>query len=145
MKVIFPLLALLGGMAVSIQSAVNARLGKSVGTIEASLVSFLVGTIALSIIMPIIGKGNILQAASVPKWQLTGGLLGAFYVFILVFLVPQLGVTTTMVSVMAGQILLSAVIDHFGWFGGKQVFFGTDRLIGVILMIAAIYMFFRKA
>ncbi|ALC92981.1 hypothetical protein AM500_23615 [Bacillus sp. FJAT-18017] len=132
-------------MAVSIQSAVNSRLGKTVGTIEASFVSFVIGTIALAILMPILGKGNVLLTFGVPKWQLAGGLLGAFYVFILVTLVPQLGVTATMVAVMAGQILLSAVIDHFGWFGSRQVSFGLDRSIGTILLMAAIYMFFRNS
>ncbi|WP_231505582.1 DMT family transporter [Bacillus sp. EB01] len=144
-KILLPLLAVLGGMAVSIQSAVNSRLGKTVGTIEASFVSFVIGTIALAILMPILGKGNVLLASGVPKWQLVGGLLGAFYVFILVFLVPQLGVTTTIVAVMAGQILISAIIDHFGWFGGRQVSFGFDRSIGTILLMAAIYMFFRNS
>lgn len=131
MKILFPLLAVLGGITIAIQGQINGGLGKKVGVIEASFISFGIGTLALLFIVLFVGNGNISAIASVPKWQLTGGLLGAIYVIVIVLVVPRIGVAPTLVGVIAGQIIIGAVIDHFGLFGcekgGRNLF--TFRVI----------------
>ena len=74
MKILFPLLAVLGGITIAIQGQINGGLGKKVGVIEASFISFGIGTLALLFIVLFAGNGNISAIASVPKWQLIGGL-----------------------------------------------------------------------
>ena len=93
-KWIYLLMALAGGLAVGIQAVVNGGLGKKVGTLEASFISFSVGTAALFFVVLFFGKGNLLAVSEVPKSQLIGGLLGAFYVIIMVMTVPKLGVSS---------------------------------------------------
>lgn len=144
MKFIYPILALMGGLAVGLQAVINGGLGKKAGTIEASFISFVIGTLALLFIVIFFGKGNVMAISTVPKWQLTGGLLGAFYVFIMVLVVPKLGVASSLIAVIAGQLIMGAVIDHFGLLGGKQIPFDGKRLLAVGLFIAAIYLFHRK-
>ena len=143
-KWVFPLLALIGGVAISTQASINGGLGRKIGTIEASFVSFAIGTLALLFITIFFGKGNLLSIGSVPKWQLTGGLLGAFYVAVMVVAVPKVGVTTTVTSVIVGQILMSAVVDHYGLFGAKQIPFDLRRLFALILLFGSLYLFFKK-
>lgn len=143
-KWIFPLLALIGGVAISAQASINGGLGRKIGTIEASLVSFAIGTLALLFITIFFGKGSWLAIGSVPKWQLTGGILGAFYVAVMVLAVPKVGVTTTVTAVIAGQILMSAIVDHYGLFGAKQIPFDLRRLIALILLFGSLYLFFKK-
>ncbi|MGD8191352.1 DMT family transporter [Brevibacillus ginsengisoli] len=144
MKWIFPLLALVGGVAISTQASINGGLGRKIGAIEASLVSFAIGTLALLFITIFLGKGNLSSIGSIPKWQLTGGILGAFYVVVMVLAVPQVGVTTTVASVIAGQIIMSAIVDHYGLFGAKQIPFDLRRLAALILMFGSLYLFFKK-
>ena len=115
LKLIFPLLALIGGMAVATQGQINGGLGKKVGVIEGSFISFSIGTLALLFILLFFGSGNISALSTVPKWQLTGGLLGAFYVVVQVIVVPKIGVSASLMAVIAGQIILGAVIDHYGF------------------------------
>ncbi|ALC92671.1 hypothetical protein AM500_05095 [Bacillus sp. FJAT-18017] len=145
MRLLFLLLALIGGISVGLQVSINGKLGKSIGSLEASLVSFLIGTFLLGVTTLFLGKGNLLAVGNVPKWQLAGGVIGAFYIFIMVIIVANVEVTTSLVFVIAGQILISSIIDHYGWFGGKQVPFTLNRGIGILLLIAALYMFFRKS
>ena len=120
LKLIFPLLALIGGMALATQGQINGGLGKKVGVIEGSFISFSIGTLALLFILLFFGSGNISALSTVPKWQLTGGLLGAFYVVVQVIVVPKIGVSASLMAVIAGQIILGAVIDHYGFFGGNR-------------------------
>ena len=90
-KLIFPLLALIGGIAVAFQSQINGGLGKKVGVIEGAFINFSVGTLALLFILLFFGQGDISAISTVPKWQLIGGLLGAFFVVIQVVTVPKIG------------------------------------------------------
>lgn len=131
-------------MAVGLQAVVNGGLGKKIGTVEASFISFATGALALLFIMIFFGKGNILAATEVPKWQLIGGLLGATYVYIMVLAVPKLGVSSSLMAVITGQLIIGAFIDHFGLFGGKQIPIDTKKLIAIGLFFGAIYLFHKK-
>ncbi|WP_126427712.1 DMT family transporter [Brevibacillus marinus] len=138
------LLSLVAGFGVAVQAGINAALGKKVGTIEASLVSFAIGTLCLLLLVIFFGKGNLLAALSQPKWMLLGGLLGAYYVLAMVLAVPKIGVASVLVAVIAGQIIASTVIDHFGLFGSRQIPVDWRRLLGIALLAAALFLFYRK-
>lgn len=144
MKWIYLILATAGGIAVGIQAVVNGGLGKRIGIIEASFMSFLIGTAALFFVVLFFGKGNFLAITEVPKGQLIGGLLGALYVLIMVMTVPKIGVTAAFFSIITGQIFISVIIDHFGLFGGQTFPVDAKKAAALLLMIASIYLFNHK-
>lgn len=109
MKWLYLLLLLAGALAIGVQ-AVNGGLGKKVGTIEATFISFCVGTAALFFMVLFWGKGNILAVSEVPKYQLIVGILGAFYLAIVVIAVPKIGVSGALFAVITGQLFISALI-----------------------------------
>lgn len=141
MKLLLPLLAVLGGAAVAIQGQINGGLGKKIGVFEAAFISFTIGTVALFVVMLFFGKGNVSTVVAVPKWLLLGGLLGAFFVAISVFVVPKIGVAPTMIAVIAGQIVVGVIIDHFGLFGGQRIPIDTKKVVATILLFAALFLY----
>ncbi|HWO78221.1 MAG TPA: DMT family transporter [Bacillus sp. (in: firmicutes)] len=140
-KIVLLLLAVMGGAAVAMQSQVNGGLGRKIGVLEGSFISFLVGTLILFFAVLFFGKGNLLATFEVPNWQLIGGLLGALYVAITIFAVPKIGVASTLIAVVAGQIVVGAIIDHFGLFGGTRIPIDLTKLFAICLLFAAIYLF----
>lgn len=144
MKLLFPLLALLGGVAVAIQGQINGGLGKKVGILEASFISFAVGTLALLFIVLFFGDGDFLAISTVPKWQLIGGLLGAFYVIVTVLVIPKIGVAPAFVAIIAGQLIIGAVIDHFGLFGGNRIPIDAKKVTAIVLLFFSLYLFNHK-
>ena len=83
------------------QTAVNGHLGQVVGSpLTASMVSFLVGLVALVVLCAIL-RGKQGPAPRVPGkypwWTWTGGLLGAVYVLANIYLSGILGTGMTVV------------------------------------------------
>ncbi len=144
MKIVYLLMALVGGLAVGVQAVVNGGLGKKVGSMEASFISFFIGTAVLFFIVLFFGKGNLLAISEVPKGQLFGGILGAFYVLVIVITVPKIGVSSALFSVIAGQILMGTIIDHFGLFGGQTFPIDGKKAFAILLMFSSIYLYNQK-
>lgn len=144
MNWVMMLVVLLGGAATAVQAGINGALGRKIGTIEGAFTSFLIGTVALFLIMMFMGRGNVLQVMSLPKWQLTGGLLGAIYVIGMVFAVPKIGVASSMIAVIAGQLVTSTILDHFGVISGKPIPIDWQRIVGLVLLAGALFLFYKK-
>lgn len=140
------LLALLVGLLLPLQAGVNAQLRTAVGDpLAAALVSFLVGSAGIALVMLALRVPLPLVAAwQRSEWtQWTGGLLGACYVVLAVVLAPRLGAGTLTAAVVAGQMLTSVVLDHYGWVGFTQQPLSTTRLAGAALVVAGVLLIQR--
>ncbi|HEX8548737.1 MAG TPA: DMT family transporter [Cytophagaceae bacterium] len=144
MNWIIILMVLSAGVATSIQAAANGKLGERVGLIEAAFISFMVGTICLSLLLFFMKKGNISLALEGPKWHLIGGALGAFYILIMVFAVPRIGITAAILTLIIGQLTCSTIIDHFGLTGNKPIPVDFKRAGALLFMGLALFLFFKK-
>jgi len=138
MRFISYILALLAGAALSFEGAIYAELGKTIGQIETSFYNFLMGSIIMGLLWLFFGKGRISYALEAPKWSLLGGVLGVVYLTSIVVSVPFVGVGISMVAVIIGQLVMSMVIEHFGWLGSKKNKINKEKLFAVISMIIAL-------
>lgn len=141
---IFPLLAVMGGMALAIQGQINGGLGKKIGVIEGAFFNFALGSMALLFVLLFFGNGQISAISTVPKWQLVGGFLGALFVLNQVLVVPKIGVSATFLAVIVGQIILSVIIDHFGLFGAERRPIDFNKVGALILMFIALFLYNKK-
>lgn len=133
-----------GGLAVAVQPSINARLALKIGSYESSMISFAVGTLALLAVVLLSGRGNLRAVTTVSWWELTGGLLGAYFVTMTIIAVPRLGTAAVMAIIIAGQLTTGALLDQFGGFGLRQIPFTTLRGIGILLLILGASLVVRK-
>lgn len=75
---------------------------------------------------------------TVPKWQLIGALFGVVYMLAIVFAVPRVGTAAATVAVISGQLLMSLLIDHFGWLGNNSLPLDPSRYLSMALLIGAL-------
>jgi transporter family-2 protein len=138
------LLAFAIGCMIPMQAAINHQLKGYVGgsTLMASFVSFLVGTLALGIVATLTGQRwqGLAGLADAKWWHLTGGLLGAVFVFGTTLLAPRIGVAKMVALIMAGQVIVSLVMDHHGWLGLAVREVTPLRLGGALLVVAGVVM-----
>ena len=142
---LFYLLMLCGGVVVAVQPSINARLARFVGVLESSCISFAVGTAALFMVVLLVGRGYFRGVVGASWWELTGGLLGAFFVTMTIFAVPRIGVAAAMAAIIAGQLATGVLLDHFGLLGGRHIPLDSSRMIGVALLMAGGWLIFRRA
>jgi transporter family-2 protein len=123
-----------GGVAVAVQPSINARLARNLGSLESSLVSFAVGTLALLAVVLVAGRGNLRGLGGASWWELTGGFLGAYFVTMTIIAVPRLGTAAVMAIVITGQLVTGSLLDHFGAFGLRQIPLTPLRGLGILLL-----------
>lgn len=135
-------MALLAGATVPTQAGINAKLNIYTGSpVTASIVSFIAGTFTL-IIFAVVTKAPIPPLASfsgAPWWIWTGGILGAFYVASCVILANKVGAVSMLALILAGQMITSLVLDHFGLAGYQVQPVTMMKIIGIILIIAGVF------
>ncbi|QJB58401.1 DMT family transporter [Pseudodesulfovibrio sp. zrk46] len=137
MKWLFVFLALLAGATMPLQAGVNLRLKQALADpVWASFISFAVGTLAL-LVYGLLTRPIPTQAmaASAPFWAWGGGLLGAFFVTVIILLAANLGATTTMAWLLAGQFLCALILDHFGLISFDVHAISWQRVAGVVLLV----------
>ncbi|NIQ96673.1 MAG: DMT family transporter [Desulfuromonadales bacterium] len=134
-------IALIAGFIVPTQAGINAQLSLwTRSPVLAATVSFAVGTVALLIyaIVMRIPLPNWSSASSHPWWIWSGGVLGAFFVTATIMLAPKLGAALMVVLILAGQLIASLVLDHFGWLGFPVQQISAGRILGVALVAAGV-------
>jgi transporter family-2 protein len=134
-----------GGL-VAIQAPINSQLGKKVGTYQGALVSFLVGTLLLTVIVLVAGGGlgKIGEARNVAWYYLLGGVLGAAYVSCVLVTVRTLGAGGVTAATIAGQLTMAVVVDQLGVLGIPKQPITAARLLGVAFLVAGVFLIVRE-
>lgn len=131
-------IALIVGALVPFQAGANAALAKLIGyPLWATLVSLLVSLIlvvALIVVMKAPAPA-LATALTGPWWMWVGGAAGVAYLTAALLLTPKLGVAGFLVAVVAGQMLASLVIDHFGLMGLPEKPISMARVVGLVLIV----------
>lgn len=146
MSLSYYLLSFLSGLAVTLQVGINGQLRANTGNpILSSLISFVVGSVGLMLafFFTLANGSYTLPGLDTMRdirwWMLTGGLLGAFYIFTTIVASPKIGFANMFSIAICGQIALAVIFDHFGFFGNKIHLISTYRILGVILLVSGVY------
>lgn len=138
---LYLLMALLAGVATAYQPGLNARFASHTPSrLYGALLNFVVGALAMSLITLLARAPAPTSAglSAAPWWSYLGGTLGAFFVTTAVMLVPKMGNASYLAAMIAGQLMASVVIDHFGHMGLDQHPFTWGKAVGIALMLAGV-------
>ena len=128
-----------------LQAGINGQLARQLGSVMgAALLSFAVGTLALLCVVAAQRDLPALQTLkSLNWWHWSGGLLGAFFIATAAFAGPRVGALLFMVLVIAGQLGMALLLDHFGWAGFRQAPISLGKVAGLLLIVAGIWLIRR--
>lgn len=137
------LIAVAGGVAVTLQGQLMGILDKNAGTVESVFITYGGGGLIVGITMLILRGGNLFSLQGIPWYAFLTGPLGLVIVASIGYSVPRLGLVAAFTIVVASQFILAAVIDHFGVLGADITHLNVSRLLGIGLMLAGIWLTIR--
>lgn len=140
-KILLISLAISVGGLVALQAGSNAFLGRQLGhPLSASLASLGVslGVVVLALVIMRVPLPAGAGVAATPWWGWLGGLFGAAYLTVAVMLAPRLGGATFLACVVAGQMLVSALCDQFGWVGFPVRRLSAEGVLALLLIVAGV-------
>jgi transporter family-2 protein len=137
---------MIGGMLVAAQGPIYARLSEGLNgdSLAAVFLAFLSATVVTGLL--VLGVGNwrsISGLARLPYWVWLGGLLGACHVVISMHAIPLVGISMFLVLVISGNLIGSAIYDHFGAFGLVSRPFNVLRLAGLVIVLVGVLVTLR--
>ncbi len=134
--------ALIAGMLIPIQTGYNTQLGRALNGPVYSTMAVFAAAIATTVIIALLMRTPlpaVADAARAPalSW-VAGGALGAIYIVALTIVAPKLGAAATVALVVSGQMICSAIIDHFGLLGFPVHEVSALRMLGFVLMAGGV-------
>ena len=139
-RFVWQALGVLIGMMISVQTAINGRVGQVMESpVRASVISFLVGVgLLFTACMIQLATQKGIEHRMVlkgPWWMWTGGVLGALYNLANVFLSHRIGTGMCVIILLVGSTTGGLLIDQAGLFEVRQQSITLRKVAGVAVMI----------
>ncbi len=137
-------MAFVAGVLIAIQSALSGQLSIAIKNPTAStFFLYSSGFMALTVLF-LIGvrpfpSWTILKSVPVHLY-IVAGVISSIGLTLVYYVMPKLGLASTLVGVICGQLFLSLVVGHFGWFGLPQRGIDFYRVIGALIVVFGVYL-----
>ncbi|MCK1739507.1 DMT family transporter [Bradyrhizobium sp. 139] len=135
------ILAVAAGISLVVQQALNTNLRTALSSAAWSgFMSYLLGVLCMAALALLLRDPvpSATIAARIPWFAWTGGLFGAIFIGLGIFLVPQLGAATFFALLIAGQMFGSIAFDHFGVLGVPVHPVSAVRIAGAALLVGGV-------
>lgn len=131
---------LAAGIGVPVLAALNAALGRHIGSpAVAAVILFMVALGISAVVAVMTNPQAATKLATAPKHLFLAGTLVAFYVLSITWIAPTMGVGNAVFFVLLGQLISAAAIDHFGLFTAQVSPLTLTRAAGIALMAAGVF------
>jgi len=137
------LVGLAGGVAVGLQGPLASLMSQRIGTLESIFYIHLGGAVFSLIPLLFLGGGNLGRWRSVPWYALGAGILGLAVLGGISFLIPRIGVATAVTLIVAGQLVVSALLDHYGLLGASIRHLDIPRAFGLVIVFVGVWLTVR--
>ena len=135
------LIGLAGGIAVGLQAPMSSMITQRLGMFESVFIVHIGGAlIALLPLLVFSSGGNLTRWRELPWYTLLAGCFGLIVLGAISYMIPRVGVAAAVITIVAGQMLVSTVLDHFGWLGGMGRPMDLTRAIGLAVVLVGVWL-----
>jgi transporter family-2 protein len=128
------------GLAGAVQVAVMGELGERAGVFPALALSAIVSFVVGIVVLYAAGSSlwGVRDALREPVWLWTGGAISLFIVLAMTVAGPRIGIAATLGLVIAGNLVMAAVVDQLGLFGLERIPIGWPRALGIAFLAVGV-------
>lgn len=134
-------LAIISGIAMSVQGVFNTRVSEKIGLWEMIVIVQGIAAVSAILLSFFFKTGDFHELKNVNKFYLLGGLIGVIITLTVVKSISSMGATLGISIILVAQLLAAALIDSLGLFGSEKITFRLREIIGVLVMISGIIIF----
>jgi bacterial/archaeal transporter family-2 protein len=134
------------GLAGAVQIAVMGELGERSGVFPAIALSGIVAFALGIVVLYAAGSSlwGVREALCEPAWLWSGGAISLFIILAMTVAGPRIGIAATLGILIAGNLLMGALIDQLGLLGLDRVPIGWPRALGIVLLAAGAALSLKK-
>lgn len=133
------LIGLAGGVAIGLQSPMASMITQRLGLFESVFIVHLGG--AVIALIPILIYGSKLgQWRNVPWYLLGAGFFGLVVIGSISFMIPRIGVAAAITTIIAGQLFVGTILDHYGLLGATVKSLDATRAFGLLVVLAGVWL-----
>ena len=136
------IIGLAGGMAVGFQGPVASMMSQRIGMMESIFIIHVGGMVAALLPLLAMRGGNLGNWYSLPWYALAAGVLGLAVFGALSYAIPRVGAATSITLIVAGQLLVGALLDHFGLFDTARPL-EIWRIAGLLVIFGGVWLMVR--
>ena len=137
------LIAVGGGVAISLQSLFAGVIGEKLGILESVFIVHLGGILLAGVLLLFAGGGSIAGWRNVPWYALCAGFIGVVIIASISYAVPRLGLATTLTVSIVVQLVLGGILDHFGILGAMPRPLDVSRVAGMLILFLGTWLVIR--
>ena len=134
------LIGLAGGVAVGIQSPLASMISQRLGLFESVFIVHLGGALVGLIPLLIYSGGKLGQWRSLPWYALVAGIFGLIVIGAISYMIPRVGVAAAITTIVAGQLMVGTILDHFGLLGAVEKSLDVTRVIGLAVVLVGVWL-----
>jgi transporter family-2 protein len=128
------IIGIIAGVAVGLQSPMASIITQRLGIWESIFIVHFGGAVASIIPLMAMGGGQLNEWRRTPLYTLSAGVLGLMVITGVTFMIPRIGAASATIVLITGQLLVGAVLDHFGWMGVTERPLDLSRIIGLLVV-----------
>jgi len=134
------LVGLAGGVAVGLQSPMASMLTQRLGVFGSVFIVHIGGAIIALIPLLFYSGGKLSQWRSVPWYTLLAGVFGLIVIAAISYMIPRVGVAASITTVVAVQLLVGTILDHYGLLGAALKPLDMTRIIGMAVVLFGVWL-----
>lgn len=115
-------------------------MSQRLGVFESIFIVHIGGALAALIPLVIYGGGKLAQWRSVPWYALGAGIFGLVVIGAVSYLIPRIGVAASITTIVAGQLLVGTLLDHFGLLGAAERSLDPTRILGLAVVLVGVWL-----
>jgi transporter family-2 protein len=134
------LIGLAGGVAVGLQSPMASMISGRLGVFESIFIVHLGGALAALVPLLFLGGGKLGNWRTVPWYTLGAGIFGLVVIGAVSYMIPRIGVAGSIITIVAGQLLVGSLLDQFGLLGAAVKPLDPTRIIGLVVVFVGVWL-----
>jgi bacterial/archaeal transporter family-2 protein len=134
------LIGLAGGVAVGLQSPMASMITQRLGVFESVFIVHIGGAVMALLPLLFYSGGKLSQWRSVPWYALCAGIFGLVVIAAVSYMIPRVGVAASITTVVAGQLMVGMILDHFGLLGASVRTLDFTRIAGVAVVLFGVWL-----